>query len=156
MKITLHSRVKLGLLPLLFVLSVGSVSAQTDVAKTLQEKLVARIAKLQSACAKDIRKYCKAVTPGEGRVIYCLQAYEDKISSECTFELEDSLTKVQASADGLKGAIIACKAEIAGVCGKTVPGQGRVAACLLANKSTASKDCADAITAIEGIVSEKD
>ena len=156
MKITLHSRVKLGLLPLLFVLSVGSVSAQTDVAKTLQEKLVARIAKLQSACAKDIRKYCKAVTPGEGRVIYCLQAYEDKISSECTFELEDSLTKVQASADGLKGAITACKAEIAGVCGKTVPGQGRVAACLLANKSTASKDCADAITAIEGIVSEKD
>jgi hypothetical protein len=156
MKITLHSRVKLGLLPLLFVLSVGSVSAQTDVAKTLQEKLVARIAKLQSACARDIRKYCKAVTPGEGRVIYCLQAYEDKISSECTFELEDSLTKVQASADGLKGAIIACKAEIAGVCGKTVPGQGRVAACLLANKSTASKDCADAITAIEGIVSEKD
>ena len=156
MKITLHSRVKLGLLPLLFVLSVGSVSAQTDVAKTLQEKLVARVAKLQSACARDIRKYCKAVTPGEGRVIYCLQAYEDKISSECTFELEDSLTKVQASADGLKGAIIACKAEIAGVCGKTVPGQGRVAACLLANKSTASKDCADAITAIEGIVSEKD
>ena len=156
MKITLHSRVKLGLLPLLFVLSVGSVSAQTDVAKTLQEKLVARIAKLQSACAKDIRKYCKAVTPGEGRVIYCLQAYEDKISSECTFELEDSLTKVQASADGLKGAIIACKAEIAGVCGKTVPGQGRVAACLLANKSTASKDCADAIAAIEGIVSEKE
>ena len=156
MKITLHSRVKLGLLPLLFVLSVGSVSAQTDVAKTLQEKLVARVAKLQSACARDIRKYCKAVTPGEGRVIYCLQAYEDKISSECTFELEDSLTKVQASADGLKGAIIACKAEIAGVCGKTVPGQGRVAACLLANKSTASKDCADAITAIEGIVSEKE
>jgi Golgi apparatus protein 1 len=156
MKITKHSRAELGLLPLLLVLSVGSVSAQTDVAKSLQEKLVARIARLQSACGGDIKKYCKAVTPGEGRVIYCLQAYEDKISPACTFELEDSLTKVQASADGLKNAIAACKAEIAGVCGKTVPGQGRIAACLLANKSTASKDCADAITTIEGIVSETD
>ena len=152
----INSQVKLGLLPFLLVLSVGSASAQTDVAKTLQEKLVARITRLQSACAGDIKKYCKAVTPGEGRVIYCLQAYEDKISPACTFELEDSLTKVQASADGLKNAIVACRAEIAGVCGKTVPGQGRIAACLLANKTTASKDCVEAITTIEGIASEKD
>ena len=65
----------------------------TDVAKTLQEKLTARIAKLESACAKDIKKYCKDVTPGEGRVIYCMQAHEDKISPQCTFELEDELTE---------------------------------------------------------------
>jgi Cysteine rich repeat len=153
MKITTHLRVKLGLL-LLFVLSVGSVSAQTDVTKTVQEKLTARIAKLQSACAKDIKKYCRDVTPGEGRVIYCMQAHEDKISPQCTFELEDSLTSVQNSADDLKNAIVACKAEITGICGKVVPGQGRVAACLLANKSTASKDCADAIQKIEATASE--
>jgi hypothetical protein len=154
MKITTHLRVKLGLLPLLFVLSVSSVSAQTDVTKTLQEKLTARIAKLQSACAKDIKKYCKDVTPGEGRVIYCMQAHEDKISPQCTFELEDELTSVQNSLDDLKNAISACKAEITGVCGKVVPGQGRIAACLLANKSTASKDCADAIQKIEATASQ--
>ena len=125
MKITTDLRVKLGLLPLLFVFSVGSVSAQTDVAKTLQEKLTARIAKLESACAKDIKKYCKDVTPGEGRVIFCMQAHEDKISPQCTFELEDELTSVQNSLDDLKSAIAACKAEITGVCGKIVPGQGR-------------------------------
>jgi hypothetical protein len=147
-------QVKLGLLPLLFVLSVGSVSAQTDVAKTLQEKLTARIAKLESACSKDIKKYCKDVTPGEGRVIYCMQAHEDKISPQCTFELEDELTSVQSSLDDLKNAIAACKAEITGVCGKIVPGQGRIAACLLANKSTASKDCADAIQKIEATASQ--
>jgi hypothetical protein len=154
MKITTHLRVRLGLLPLLFVLSVGSVSAQTDVAKTLQEKLTARIAKLESACAKDIKKYCKDVTPGEGRVIYCMQAHEDKISPQCTFELEDELTSVQNSLDDLKNAISACKAEITGICGKVVPGQGRIAACLLANKSTASKDCADAIQKIEATASQ--
>ena len=154
MKITTHLRVKLGLLPLLFVLSIGSVSAQTDVTKTLQEKLTARIAKLQSACAKDIKRYCKDVTPGEGRVIYCMQAHEDKISPQCTFELEDELTSVQNSLDDLKNAISACKAEITGICGKVIPGQGRIAACLLANKSTASKDCADAIQKIEATASQ--
>ena len=154
MKITTHLRVKLGLLPLLFVLSIGSVSAQTDVTKTLQEKLTARIAKLQSACAKDIKRYCKDVTPGEGRVIYCMQAHEDKISPQCTFELEDELTSVQNSLDDLKNAISACKAEITGICGKVIPGQGRIAACLLANKSTASKDCADAIQRIEATASQ--
>jgi Cysteine rich repeat len=154
MKITTHLRVKLGLLPLLFVLSVGSVSAQTDVTKPLQEKLTARIAKLESACAKDIKKYCKTVTPGEGRLIYCMQAHEDKISPQCTFELEDLLTSAQNSLDDLKNAIVACKAEITGVCGKIVPGQGRIAACLLANKLTASKDCADAIQKIEATVSQ--
>jgi hypothetical protein len=154
MKITTHLRVKLGLLPLLFVLSIGSVSAQTDVTKTLQEKLTARIAKLQSACAKDIKRYCKDVTPGEGRVIYCMQAHEDKISPQCTFELEDELTSVQNSLDDLKNAISACKAEIAGICGKVIPGQGRIAMCLLANKSSASKDCADAIQKIEATASQ--
>ena len=154
MKVTTHLRVKLGLLPLLFVLSIGSVSAQTEVTKTLQEKLTARIAKLQSACAKDIKKYCKDVTPGEGRVIYCMQAHEDKISPQCTFELEDELTSVQNSLDDLKNAISACKAEITGICGKVIPGQGRIATCLLANKSTASKDCADAIQKIEATASQ--
>jgi hypothetical protein len=140
--------------PILFVLSVGAVSAQTDVTKTLQEKLTARIAKLQSACAKDIKKYCKDVTPGEGRIIYCMQAHEDKISPQCTFELEDELTTVQGSLDDLKNAINACHAEITGVCGKVVPGQGRIAACLMANRSTASKDCADAIQKIEATASQ--
>jgi hypothetical protein len=154
MKIAMHLQVKLGLLPVLFVLSVGSASAQTNVAKTLQDKLAARIAKLESACAKDVKKYCKTVTPGEGRLIYCLQAYEDKISPECTYELEESVSSVEASIDGLKNAIAACNAEIKGVCGKVAPGQGRIAACLIENRSTASKDCADAIQKIEALAAQ--
>jgi hypothetical protein len=149
MKITTPLRAKLGFLPLLVVLAAGSVSAQTDVAKTLQDKLTAREAKFEGACAKDIKKYCKTVTPGEGRLIYCMQAHEDKISPPCAFEVEDLLTNEQDSLEDMKSAIGACKAEIAGVCGKVVPGQGRIVACLESNKSTASKDCADALQKIE-------
>ena len=155
MKITTHLLAKFGQLSFLFAISIGSVAAQTtDIAKTLQQKLTARVAKLESACASDIKKFCKTVTPGEGRLIYCMQAHEDKISAQCAYELEDSATSVQTTADSLKDAIVACKAEIIGVCGKIVPGQGRVAACLMENRSTASKECADSIKKIEAIAAQ--
>jgi len=154
MTTTVKLLAKLGLLPMLAILSAGSVSAQSDIGKTVLEKLTARVAKLESACARDIKKYCKTVTPGEGRMIYCMQAHEDKISIKCAFELGETSTGVQTAADALKEAVIACKAEISGVCGKILPGQGRIAACLLSNKSTASAGCADAIQKIESMATQ--
>jgi Golgi apparatus protein 1 len=135
-------------------LSVGPASAQTSPGKTIVEKLTAKIAKLESTCASDIKKYCKDVTPGEGRMIYCMQAHEDKISPKCAFELGETAGSVQATSDLLKDGVVACKAEITSVCGKIQPGQGRIAACLIANKSTASKNCADAIQKVEAMAAQ--
>ena len=154
MKIKTRLLAKLGLLPFLALLLAGPVWAQADLGKTILEKLTARVAKLESACASDIKKYCRTVTPGEGRMIYCMQAHEDKISVKCAFELGEAATNVQTAADALKDGVIACKAEITGVCGKTVPGQGRIAACLLANKSTASSGCAEALKKIEAMAAQ--
>jgi hypothetical protein len=149
MKNIMHLLAGLGVLPLLAFLSVGPASAQTDIAKAIQEKLAAEAAKLEQSCADDIKKYCSDVTPGEGRMIYCMQAHEDKISPKCTYDLEEATADVELSADNLKEAINACKAEISGVCGKTQPGQGRIASCLFANKSTASKACGEILGKIE-------
>ena len=154
MKTTMHLLAKLAVLPLLVIPSVGSASAQTNIGKTIVEKLNAKIEKLESSCAPDVKKYCKDVTPGEGRVIYCMQAHEDKISPTCAYELGETAEGVQATSDLLKDGVIACKAEIAGVCGKIQPGQGRVAACLIANKATASKDCVDAIQKVEAAAAQ--
>ena len=154
MKITTHMLAKLGVLPLLVVLSFGSASAQTSLGKSIVEKLGTKITKLENACASDIKKYCKSVTPGEGRMIHCMQAHEDKIKPKCAYELTETAGSVQATSDLLRDGVIACKAEIAGVCGKTQPGQGRIAACLIENKSTASKGCADAIQKLEAMAAQ--
>lgn len=154
MKLVTRMLTKLGLLFSLLLLPLSATWAQQDLAKSLLAKLTAKIAKLETACAKDISKYCKTVTPGEGRMIYCMQAHEDKITAQCDYELGEAASSVQVSLDGLKDAILACKAEITGVCGNTVPGQGRVAACLVANKSTASKDCVDAIQKVEAMAAQ--
>jgi hypothetical protein len=153
MKFTMRLLATIGL-PLLALLSINSVSAQSSVGKTILDKLTAKVSKLESACAKDIKKYCRTVTPGEGRMIYCMQAHEDKISPKCAFELEDAAASVQTTADVLKDGVIACKAEIAGVCGKIVPGQGRIATCLLENKTTVSSGCAEAIKKVEAIAAQ--
>ena len=102
MKITMHLLARLGVLPLLVMLSVGSASAQTNIGKTILDKLTAKITKLEKTCAGDIKKYCKDVTPGEGRMVYCMQAHEDKISPKCAYELGETAVSVQASADLLK------------------------------------------------------
>ena len=154
MKIATNLPARLSIVALLVILSVGSASAQTNIGKTLIEKLTAKITKLEKSCAADIRKYCKDVTPGEGRMIYCMQAHEDKISPKCAYELGETAGSMQATSDLLKDGVIACKAEIAGACGKIQPGEGRIAACLIANKSTASKDCAEAIRKVEAMAAQ--
>jgi Cysteine rich repeat len=153
MKIMTYLLATLGALFLLAIAPAGSASAQTaaDIGKAIQQKLSAEVTKLENSCGDDIKKYCSDVTPGEGRMIYCMQAHEDKISPKCSFDLEEAATDVQMHADNLKEAIVACRAEITGVCGKTQPGQGRIAACLIANKSTASKSCVDALDKIEAM-----
>jgi hypothetical protein len=60
-------------------------------------------------------------------MIYCMQAHEDKISPNCAFEMEDTATAIQAAAEALKDGLIACKAEVNGVCGKIKPGDGCIA-----------------------------
>jgi hypothetical protein len=151
MNIIVHLLTRLGLLALLAAVPFGPASAQSEIGKTILGKLNAGISKLESACAGDIKKYCKTVTPGEGRMIYCMQAHEDKISVKCAYELGEAASGVQALADALKDGVIACKAEITGVCGKTVPGEGRLATCLIANKSTASDGCKEAIAKVEAM-----
>jgi Cysteine rich repeat len=151
MKNKMHLLAGLGFLPLLATLSIGSASAQTNVGKAILDKLTAQVTKLENSCADDIKKFCSTVTPGEGRLLYCMHAYEDQISPKCAFDVEETATSVQLSMDSLKDAVAACKAELTGVCGTTQPGQGRIAACLMANKSTASKGCAEAIDKIEAM-----
>src|SRR5439155_1062155 len=38
---------------------------------------------VKEACKQDIQQYCANVTPGEGREMHCLKAYEDKLSAGC-------------------------------------------------------------------------
>ncbi len=79
MKRMIRLLAKIALLPL--GVTVSSIAyAQTDTMNAILERLTADIQKLETSCGEDIKKYCSTVTPGDGRILHCMQAHEDKIS----------------------------------------------------------------------------
>ena len=139
---------KVVLVPL--SLGVSSVAyAQSDMMNAILERLTAGIKKLEASCGEDIKKYCSTVTPGEGRILYCLQAHEDKISPACEYELNELEVRVETTADNLRQAVSACQGDIAKFCAKTQPGQGRIASCLAANRASVSKSCVEAVQTLQ-------
>ena len=136
------------LLPL--VVGISSIAyAQSDMMNAILERLAAGIKKLESSCGGDIKKYCRTVTRGEGRILHCMQAHEDKISPGCAFVLNEVALQAQTTADHLREAVNACRGDIDKLCAKTQPGQGRIAACLAANKTSVSKDCVEAVQKLQ-------
>jgi hypothetical protein len=47
-----------------------------------QESLLEHLVK---SCEDDIKSYCSQVTPGNGRMLHCMAAHEDKISGRCQY-----------------------------------------------------------------------
>jgi Cysteine rich repeat len=148
MKHILRLLAKIVLLPL--GISISSTAyAQTDVMNLILERLAAGFKKLETSCGEDIKKYCSTVTPGEGRILYCMQAHEDKISDGCTSVLDEVVFQTETTADHLREAVNACRGDIDKFCAKTQPGQGRIAACLAANRTSVSKSCEEAVQKLQ-------
>lgn len=55
--------------------------------KTSQEKARARATEAHDACADDVQKFCKEVTPGGGRIIRCFNDKSKTLSPECRDKL---------------------------------------------------------------------
>ena len=47
------------------------------------------IKELQRACQDDIRKFCKKVKPGEGRIPRCLREHQKELSGDCRKALKE-------------------------------------------------------------------
>jgi len=63
----------------------ASANTQSDVASAVEARLAAGVKKIEAGCAADVQKYCATVTPGEGRLFFCIRAHEDKISTKCDY-----------------------------------------------------------------------
>ncbi len=55
--------------------------------KASQEKAKAKAREAHEACADDVQKLCKDVTPGGGRIIRCLKDNSKSLSPECRDKL---------------------------------------------------------------------
>ena len=50
---------------------------------------------VKEGCKAELESYCKGVTPGEGRLLACLYAFEDKLSARCDYALYDAAMRLE-------------------------------------------------------------
>jgi Cysteine rich repeat len=107
-----------------------------------QETLIDTVA---NGCKTEITTYCKEVTPGEGRILACLYAHEDKLSGQCEYALYDAAARLERAVAALTYVAKECEADIVANCSGVKAGEGRVLQCLEKNEAKVSKRCKGAL-----------
>jgi Cysteine rich repeat len=123
----------------LFALSVLSLLPSMSWA---QEKLIASV---KEGCQKELDSFCKEVTPGEGRLLACLYAYEDKLSGRCEYALYDASAQLEHAVATLTYVANECAEDLEKHCASVKAGGGRLAACLKKKEKELSTRCQTAM-----------
>jgi hypothetical protein len=108
------------------------------------------------ACETNIEQFCNQVTLGEGRLLHCLAAHEDKISDECEYALYAAATVIQeltiAIVEELNEAVeylvVECGTDIEEHCADVDFGEGRILMCLDENAEDLTEQCTVAVGAV--------
>ena len=117
------------------VLAVGPTRAEENLVEGLKK-----------ACHKELTTFCKGVQPGEGRILACLYAFQDRVSGKCEYAVYDAAVQLERAANALKFAATECKDDLLKYCGNVEVGNGRVKACLDKNEKSLSQKCKEALT----------
>ncbi len=97
-----------------------------------------------NGCKAELEKYCSNVTPGEGRLLACLYAYEDKLSGRCEYALYDAASRLERVVTALAYTANECSSDLKQYCAGVAAGEGRLLECLQKNDAKVSKRCKQA------------
>jgi len=99
-------------------------------------------------CAVEIETYCSQVMAGEGRMLACFYAHEDKLSGQCEFALYSAAAQLDRAVSALNYVAGQCKDDIMKHCASVEMGEGRILDCLSANEETVSAECKAAVAQV--------
>ena len=123
----------LGILALCLGMVTG-VSAQQSLVETVA-----------NGCKTEIESYCKTVSPGEGRILACLYAHQDKLSGKCEFALYDAAVRLERAVAALSYAANECEDDLDKYCQGVPAGEGRLLECIEKNDAKVSSRCKQAL-----------
>jgi hypothetical protein len=103
------------------------------------------VSTVQEGCAAEIESYCSQVTPGEGRLLACFYAHEDKLSGQCQYALYNASAQLDAAVSALNYVATECQSDILALCANVQVGEGRILECLDANAEKVSDGCKTAV-----------
>ena len=96
-------------------------------------------------CISELDTYCKYVTPGDGRVLACLYAHNDKLSSKCEYALYDAAVRLERAVAALSYLANECGDDLGKYCKGVKQGEGRLLKCLEKNDKQLSQRCQQAL-----------
>lgn len=105
---------------------------------------------LVDACESDIQNYCSQVTPGNGRLLHCMAAHEDKISGQCQYAFYQAATLLEQLAVAISYVAQECETEIETLCNDVSIGDGKILACLDQHDEEVGEACKAAISDTTG------
>ena len=109
---------------------------------TAAEDIIETVAK---GCEKELTSYCSEVTTGEGRVLACLYAHNDKLSGKCEYALYDAAAQLERFIAALSYLANECDADLEKFCSAVEAGEGRLLKCLDENSAKISGRCTEAL-----------
>ncbi|MBT8041206.1 MAG: cysteine rich repeat-containing protein [Gammaproteobacteria bacterium] len=104
---------------------------------------------LMEGCGAEIENYCSQVTLGQGRLLACFYAHEDKLTNQCVHALYDASVALEEAIDALVYIAASCEADIDEFCGDIEPGDGAILNCLTAKRESISEQCSTALNNVE-------
>jgi len=99
----------------------------------------------EEGCKVELEKYCAMVTPGDGRLLGCLFAYQDKLSAKCEYALYDAAVQLERAVAALTYVANECDDDLEKFCSTVAPGEGRLVDCLDKNMAKVSDRCKSAM-----------
>ena len=130
MKRTMIVLMALGIMSLLFT----NAATGENLVQTVTE-----------GCKVELEKYCKNVTPGEGRVLACLYAYGDKLSPKCEYALYDAAAQLERAIAALSYVANECDEDLDQYCSAVASGEGRLLECLNKKSKQLTSRCKQAL-----------
>lgn len=103
------------------------------------------VSTVEKGCAAEIESFCSQVTLGEGRLLACFYAHEDKLSGQCQYALYNASAQLEHAISALNYVAGQCQNDIQSLCANVQLGEGRIAECLKANADAISAPCNQAL-----------
>lgn len=107
------------------------------------------VSTVTEGCKKEIDTYCKMVTPGEGRILACLYAHNEKLSNRCEYALFDAAAQLERAVAAMTYIANECDDDLEKFCYLVQPGEVRLLQCLEKNIKKVSDRCKSALKDVD-------